>query len=132
MLASTYRDKHLDIYTSKASAYRCFALLVLVSSIRCFLLDDPGFQRERHDLVVAQLPYLAAPIPLPSRLLDPFAHVHLGKPDAHPHDRLCGKPRCWRLPIALRNDEFHGFEPLLPLCIVAIAHTHEPIPVLRE
>jgi hypothetical protein len=25
MLASTYRDKHLDVDTCKASAYRCFA-----------------------------------------------------------------------------------------------------------
>ena len=38
----------------------------------------------RYQVVVAQLPDLAAPIPLPSRLLDPFTPVHLGTPDTHP------------------------------------------------
>src|SRR6266446_2337364 len=108
----------------------CF--LVLVSSMRCLLLDDPGFQLERDDLIVAQLPHLAAAVPLPTGLFYPFPHVCLGKADAHPHDRLCGKPRRWRLPIALRDNELHGLEPLLPLRIVAIAYTHEPVPVLRE
>ena len=122
MLASTYRDKHLDVDTRQASAYRCFGLLVLVSSIRCFLLDNTGFQLERHDLIVAQLPYLAAAIPLPTRLLDPFSHFPLGKTDAHPHNRVRRHTRCGRLPLALRDNDLHGFEPLLPLRIVAIAH----------
>ncbi len=40
--------------------------------------------------------------------------------------------RPWRFPIAFGDEELHGFEPLLPLRIVAIAHADEAVTVLRE
>ena len=106
--------------------------LVLVSSIRCLLLDDPGFQLERDDLIVAHVPHLAAAIPLPPRLFHPVPHFHLGKAHAYPHNRFSRKTRRWRVPIALRDNELHGFEPLLPLRIVAIARTDETVALRRE
>src|SRR5467141_1333033 len=108
----------------------CF--FVLVSRMRCLLLDDAGFQRERDDLIVAHVPHLPAAVPLPTGLLHPLPHVCLGKADAHPHNRFRRKTRRWRGPIALCDNDLYGFEPLLPLRIVAIAYTHEPVPVLRE
>src|SRR5713226_4575772 len=101
-------------------------------SMRCLLLDDPAFQLECDDLIVAHVPHLAAAVPLPTGLFHPFPHVCLGKADAHPHNRFRRKTRRWRVPIALRDNDLHGFEPLLPLRIVAIAHTHEPVSVLSE
>jgi hypothetical protein len=43
-----------------------------------------------------------------------------------------GEARPWRLPIAFRDEELHGFEPLLPPRIVAIAHADEAVTVLSE
>src|SRR5262245_14459824 len=106
--------------------------LVLVSSIRCFLLDDPDFQLERDDLIIAHVPHLAAAIPLPAHLFHPVPHFHLGKAEAHSHHRVSHKARRWWVPITLRDNEFHGLQPLLPLRIVAIARTHETVLVLRE
>jgi hypothetical protein len=37
-----------------------------------------------------------------------------------------------RFPIAFGDEDLHGFEPLLPLRIVAIAHADEAVTVLRE
>ena len=108
----------------------CF--LGLVSSIRCLLLDDPGFQRERDDPIVAHVPHLAAAIPLPTRLFHPVPHFHLGKAHAYPHNRFRRKTRRWRVPIVLRDNALHGFEPLLPLGIVAIAYSNKTVTVLRE
>ena len=65
----------------------------LVSTIRYFLLYNTGFQLERYHVIVPQLPYLAAAIPLPTRLLHLLSHLHLGKADAHPHNRVRGKTR---------------------------------------
>ena len=45
---------------------------------------------------------------------------------------VLGEARLWRFPIAFGDEELHGFEPLLPLCIVAIAHADEAVTVLRE
>ena len=58
-------------------------LSMLVSTIRCFLLYNTGFQLECYDVIVAQLPHLAAAIPLPTRLLHLFLQLHLGKADVH-------------------------------------------------
>jgi hypothetical protein len=44
-------------------------LSTLVSTIRCFVFYDPGFQLERYHLIVPQLPHLAATIPLSAHLL---------------------------------------------------------------
>jgi len=44
-------------------------LSTLASPMRCFLFYNPGFQRERYHVIVPQLSYLAATIPLPARLL---------------------------------------------------------------
>ena len=57
--------------------------LVLVSSIGCFLLDNPSFQLERYHLLVAKLPHLAAAIPLPTRLLHLFPQFHVVFGDVH-------------------------------------------------
>jgi len=38
----------------------------------------------------------------------------------------------WRRPVALGDHELHGFEPFLPLRIVAIAHTDQTVTILRE
>ena len=43
-----------------------------------------------------------------------------------------GEARAWRFPIAFGDQELHGFEPLLPLRIVAIAHADEAVTVLCE
>src|SRR5712691_11148512 len=106
--------------------------LVLVSSIGCFLLYDACFQFERDDLIVAHLPHLTVAIPLPTRLLHLFPQLLLGKADAHSHNRIRCKAWRWRLPLTFRNNQLHGLEPLLPLCIVAVAHTHETVTILRE
>ena len=45
---------------------------------------------------------------------------------------VLGEARLWRFPIAFGDEELHGFGPLLPLCIVAIAHADEAVAVLRE
>src|SRR6266852_7903399 len=107
-------------------------LSTLVSTMRCFLLYNTGVQLEHYRLIVAHLPHLAATIPLPTRLLYRFPHLHLGKADAHPHPRVRCKTRRWRLPLACRDNQFPGLEPLLPLHIVTIAHTHETATILRE
>ncbi len=100
--------------------------------MRCFLLDNPGFQRERYHVIVAQLPHLAAAMPLPTRLLHLFSQLHLGKADAHSHHRVRGKTWRGRFPFAFRDNQLHGLETLLPLRIVAIVHTHESVTILRE
>ena len=48
------------------------------------------------------------------------------------NDLVLGERRPLRLPIGLGDDELHGFEPLLPLSIVAIAHADETVAVLGE
>ena len=80
--------------------------------MRC-LLYDTGFQLEHYDLIVAHLPHLTAAIPLPTRLFHLFSDLHLGKAYAHSHNRIRGKTRRWRFPLALRDNELHGLEPLL-------------------
>jgi len=66
-------------------------LSMLVSTIRCFLLDHPGFQLERYHVLVAKLPHLAAAIPLSTRLLHLFPQLHLGKADVHHYNGgVCG------------------------------------------
>ena len=104
----------------------------MVSSIGCLLLYDPCFQFERDDLIVTQLPYLATAIPLPARLLHLLLPVPLSQTNAYPHDRVIRKTWRWRFPGTLCPDELDSLEPLLPLRIVAIAHTDEPIPILGE
>jgi len=91
-----------------------------------------GFQLERDDLIVAHLPHLAAPIPLPTRLFHPFPHLHFGKAYAHPNQRVSSTTWRGRVPLALCDDELHGLEALLPLRIVAIAHTDETVALRRE
>ncbi len=67
-------------------------LSMLVSTVRCFLLDNPGFQLGRYHVLVAQLPHLAAAIPLPTRMLHLFPQLHLGKADVPSHNRgACGE-----------------------------------------
>jgi hypothetical protein len=107
-------------------------LLTLVSTIRCFLLYHAGFQLERYHVLVAQLPHLAGGIPLPTCLLHLAPQLHLGKADAHSHNRVRGKTRLGRFPRAFRNNQLHGLEPLLTLRIVAIAHTDKTVTILRE
>src|SRR5262247_3049536 len=92
----------------------------LLSTIRCFLLYNTAFQLERYHVIVPQLPHLAAAIPPPTRLLYLFSQLHLGKADAHPHNRLRGKTWRWWFPLSFRDNQLHGFEPLLPLRIVTI------------
>ncbi len=104
----------------------------LVSIIRCFLLYNTGFQLESHHLLVPQLPHLAGAIPLPTRLLRLFSPLHLGKADAHPHNRVHGKTRRWRLPLTFRDYQLYGLEPLLPLRIVTIAHADKTVTILHE
>src|SRR2546430_2418515 len=65
-------------------------------------------------------------------LLHPLPYLPLGKPHAYPYTRFSRKTRQWRLPVALRDNKLHGLEPLLPLCIVAVAHTDETVPILRK
>jgi hypothetical protein len=43
-----------------------------------------------------------------------------------------GEARSWRHPVAFGNHELHGFEPLLPLRVVAITHADEAVTILRE
>ena len=65
-------------------------LSMLVSTIRCFVLDNPGFQLERYYGLVARLPHLAAVTPLPTRPLQLLPQLHLGKADAHHYSgRAC-------------------------------------------
>ena len=45
---------------------------------------------------------------------------------------VVGEARSWRFPLAFGHEELHGFEALLPLRIVAIAHADEAVTVLRE
>ena len=66
-------------------------LSMLVSTIRCFLYDNPGFQLERCHMRVAKLTHLAAAIPLPTHLLHLFPQLHLSKADAHHYNGgACG------------------------------------------
>jgi hypothetical protein len=106
--------------------------LVLVSHMECFLLYDASFQLERCDLSVPQLSHLAATIPLPARLFYLVPLLHLGKANAYSHNRVHSKARRWRFPLAFRDDQLHSLAPLFLLRIVAIAHTHETITILRE
>ena len=106
--------------------------LILASNIGCLPLDDTGFQLERHDLIIAQLSYLVAPIPPPPCLFHLLPQLHLGKAYADPHNRGIGKTRPWRVPITLCDNQLHGLKPFLPLRVVAIAHTDEAVTVLRE
>jgi len=67
-------------------------LSMLVSTIRCFRLDNPGCQLERYHVLVAQLPHLAAAMPLPTRLLYLFSQLYLGKADVPSHNGgACGE-----------------------------------------
>jgi hypothetical protein len=97
-----------------------------------FLLYDASFQLECYDLSVPQLPHLAATIPLPACLLYLVPLLHLGKANAYSHNRVHSKARRWRFPLAFRDDQLHSLAPLFLLRIVAIAHTHETITILRE
>ena len=83
-------------------------------------------------MIVAHLSYLAATIPLHTHLLHLFPHFHLGKADARPHNRVRGKTRRWRFPRAFCDYQLHGLAPLLPLRIVALAHTDKTVTILRE
>jgi hypothetical protein len=40
--------------------------------------------------------------------------------------------RSWRFPIAFGDEDLDGFEPLLPLRIVAVVHADEAVTVLRD
>src|SRR3989442_991842 len=102
----------------------------LISSIRCLLLDDPGFQLERDDLIVAHFPHLATPIPLSTSLLHLVPYLYFGKTHTHSHNRLSRKTRQWRFPPAFRDNDLHSLEPLLPLRILAIPHTNETVTIL--
>src|SRR5262245_49885435 len=107
-------------------------LLTLISTIRCLLLYRTGFQLEHWHVLVAQLPHLAGAIPLPTCLLHLVPQLHLGKADAHSYKCVRSKTRPWRFPRAFRNNQLHGLEALLPLRIVAIAHTDKTVTILRE
>jgi len=102
------------------------------STIGCEVVDDAAVQAERDHAIVAQLPDPSLWIPRPTGLLHPVEDCHVGKGDAYPDDLVVGEARRWRFPIALGDEELHGFEPLLPLRIVAIAHADEAVTVLRE
>ena len=91
-----------------------------------------GFQLERDDLIVAHLPHLAAPMPLPTRLFHPFPHLYFGKAYAHPNQRVSSTTWRGRVPLALCNDALHGLKAFLPLRIVAIAHTDETVALRSE
>src|SRR5882724_1051082 len=102
------------------------------SSIGCQLLRDPGFQPERDDVSVPQLPHPAVGIPPSTCLFDALPQVYFGKVNAHGHLCVIDETRRWRVPVALRDDQLHGLEPLLALRIVAIPHADEAVSVLRE
>jgi hypothetical protein len=88
---------------------------LLESRSRCRLLHDATGQPEYGDLVVAQLPSLSVPIPLPTGLLHPLTDGDFGKGDTQRDDLVTGERRPWRFPIASGDEQFHGLEPLLSL-----------------
>src|SRR5262245_42290063 len=106
--------------------------LVLVSSIRCFLIYDACFPFERDNLIVAYLPHFMVTIPFPTRLLHLFPQLLLDKANAHPYNDICCKGRWRRFPLTFCDNQLHGLEALLPLRIITIAHTHETVTILRE
>ena len=59
-------------------------LSTLVSTIRCFVFYNPGFQLERYYLIVPQLLHLAATILLSPHLLHLVSELPLGKAKEHP------------------------------------------------
>ena len=100
--------------------------------MRCLLLYNTGFQVERDNLRLAQIPHLATPIPLSTGLLRLIPYLYCGKTHMHSHTRASRKTRRWRVPLALDNDALHGLGSLLPLRIVAIAHTDKTVAILHE
>src|SRR6266849_249860 len=102
------------------------------STIGCGFVDDAAVQANRDHTIVAQPPDPPLWIPRYTGLLHPFAECHVGKGHTEPDDLVVCEARRWRFPIAFGDDELHGFEPLPPLRIVAIAHADEAVTVLGE
>ena len=97
--------------------------LPLASTGRCRCVDDTAVQAERDHAIIAHLP-------------DPSLRVHVrpacftmsrvatsANATRDANDLVLGERRPLRLPIGLGEDDLHGFEPLLPLGIVATAAT---------
>jgi len=97
------------------------------STIGCGFVDDAAVQAERDHAIVPQLPDPALWIPGSTGLLHPVAECHVGKGHAEADDLVMSEARPWRFPIAFGDEELHGFEPLLPLGIVTIAHAEEAV-----
>ena len=68
--------------------------LARVSRIRCPLVYDAGFQLQRGDVSIPQIPHLTVAIPLPRGLFHALAQVHFGKVDTHGHRRVIRETRC--------------------------------------
>jgi hypothetical protein len=102
------------------------------SSAGCPPVDDAPRQAKRDHAIVAQLPDPLVWIPRRSCPLQPVTSGPAGKGDAQADDVVWGKARWWRFPVALRDKELYGFEPLLPLRIGAIPHADEEVAVLCE
>jgi hypothetical protein len=102
------------------------------STIGCRFVDHAAAQAEREHAVITQLPDPPLGIPRSTGLLHPLAEGHFREGDADPDDLVVREASPWRFPIAFGNEKLHGFEPLLPLRIVAIAHADEAVTVLRE
>lgn len=89
----------------------------------------PGQARPRDRCAVARPSGLDSTRSCP---LQPVTSGPVGKGDAQADDVVWGKARWWRFPVALRDKELYGFEPLLPLRIGAIPHADEEVAVLCE
>ena len=92
------------------------------STIGCHSPSDARGQLQRDRLAVTELPHLSVGIALPSRLLRPFSHGHLGKGDTHPDNLIVRVREPWRFPVGLADKEF----------LVTIAHADETVTILRE
>ena len=117
---------------SSGSHRQILCPLLLESTGGCRPHHDAACQPERNCQIVAQLPHFSVWVPVSTSLLHAFTYGHFGKGDAQ-RDNLvmCRRRRC-RFPIAFSHNQLNGFEPLLSLRIVAIAHRDEAVTILRE
>ncbi len=96
------------------------------STLGCGFVHDAAGQAEHDHAIVAQLPDPSRWIPRPTGLLRPVAD-HLGNGDAQADELVADDAGPWQFSIAFGDEELHGCEPLLPLRVVAIAHTDETV-----
>ncbi len=90
------------------------------STTGCGFVDDAAVQAELDHAVVPQQPDPSLWIPRPASLFHPVTDCDVDKGDAQRDDLVVGEARPRRFPIAFGDEDLHGFEPLLPLGIVAI------------